>query len=137
MDASKQFLKDNDITARISFKGTGPHTITLAKDKADTLIGTDGKEVNGVQYLVKEDGEPKTFFTSSIPLVQKLAEYKPGDTVTVEMKSVKGTDGGFKSTFVVSGAKEDDTPEFSKKEKEEKKSDTPEEEIDIEDIPFG
>ena len=93
MDASKQYLKENQILSRVSFKETPTHTFTLQKDKLETITGTDGKEKAGVQYLVKEDGEFKTWFTGSPSVIQKIAEYQSGDTVKVTMKSVKGNQG--------------------------------------------
>ena len=101
MDASKQYLKENQILSRVSFKETPTHTFTLQKDKLETITGTDGKEKAGVQYLVKEDGEFKTWFTGSPSVIQKIAEYQSGDTVKVTMKSVKGNQGQFISVFDV------------------------------------
>lgn len=127
MEASKEFLKDKNILGRISFKESPVHTVVLEKDKIDTITGTDGNEVTGVQYLVKEDGEVKTFFTSSVSLVQKLSEYKAGDMVRITMKSVKGTDG-FRTAYEVAPV---DTGDDLEKPEEEKS----EEEL-IEEIPF-
>ncbi|GAG08913.1 unnamed protein product, partial [marine sediment metagenome] len=100
MESSKQYLKDNDIVPRISFKKDPKHTVKLLNDKIDTLKTNDG-ETQGVKYLVEEGGEKKTFFTGSVGLIQKLSDFNVGDTVVIEMKSIN-KDGNYISVFEVS-----------------------------------
>jgi len=102
MESAKDFLKDKNILSFISFKDKSPHTVELVKDKVDTIRNQQGEELQGVKFLVKENGENKSFFTTSISLLQKLADKSPGDVVTIEMKSRKGDDGQFRSYYEVS-----------------------------------
>ena len=109
MDASKEYLKNNDIVPRISFKDSPKHTVKLVKDKIDTIMDDKGQKVDGVKYLVEESGDKKTFFTSSDSLIQKLSDVSAGTEVTIEMKSKK-TDAGFRTYFTVTreGEKEEE-----------------------------
>lgn len=101
MQGSKDFIKKNNIVPFISFKDQARHQVKLLSDEIGQLKGIDGKDVEGVKYVVEENGEKKSFFTSSISLIQKLSVFNPGDEVVVEMKSRK--DGNsWKSYFVVS-----------------------------------
>jgi len=102
MQASKQYQKDHKIMPFISFKDGKSHSVKLLNDKVDTLTGTDGKEVEGIKYLVEENGEKKTFFTSSNTLISKLADLGEGDEVSIRMKSVQGKDGKWRSSYEVS-----------------------------------
>lgn len=102
MQASKEYMKTNQIVPFISFKDGSAHTVKLIKDKVDSIKdGNNGGMVQGVKFLVEENGEVKSFFTSSIGLIQKLAEFNEGDIVTIKMVSKK-VNGEFRSSFVVS-----------------------------------
>ena len=140
MDASKQFLKDNDIVPFISFKAIPKHTFKLLGDEIAEMQ-TEGKTVKGVRYAVEENGEKKSFFTGSSTLIARLSEFPIGTVVTVEMKKRKGDDGIWKSYFEISSGGE------SKKTIDSVKDETPtiqvggdeeedEEEIKPEDLPF-
>lgn len=93
MDISKDYLKKKGITPKISFKDGKPHTVVLVKDKVETIKNQTGEDIEGIKYLVTEGGEPKFFFTSSIGLIQKLADIKEDEEVTIVMKSRKGETG--------------------------------------------
>ncbi len=104
MEASKQFLKDNNISQFISFQDGLPHTVKLMKDKVDSMpdrFGENGGKIQGMKYLVQEGGEQKTFFTTSIGLISKLAEFESGSVVTIQMKKKK-VNGQPQSYFLVS-----------------------------------
>lgn len=111
MENSKQFLHDNNILARISFKDGQAHTVKLVKDKIDQIPDDQnkGRMIDGVKYMVTENGEPKTFFTSSVGLIQKLAECKEEAEVTIQMKSKKGPKG-YISFFEVREAGSEEIP---------------------------
>jgi hypothetical protein len=112
MDGAKEFLKKKGSFARISFKDKKPHTFELVKDKVETIKTNDG-DVEGVKFLVKENGELTSFFTSSEALISKLSQHKAGDTVTVQLVS-KNINGQFRSVYNVNGGAEkegtDQTP---------------------------
>lgn len=100
MQASKEFLKKQNITQFISFKEIPRHTVKLISEKEKTLQTRDGM-VSGMSYLVEENNEQKEFFTGSISLIQKLANYNIGDTVIIEMKSFKNESGQYRSKYYV------------------------------------
>ena len=113
MQASKEFLKNNNIRSRISFKDGEPRTVTLIKDEPDSFFDeVTKKTVNGVRYSVKEKGEEKTFFTGSIGLIQKLSEFSAGDEVVIQMKRKKG-ENGYISYFEAKRVGEEDSGEFA------------------------
>ena len=106
MENSKSFLQKQDIKPRISFKDGKTHIVKLLNDKQDTLTDENGKQVEGVKYLVEEEGEMKTFFTSSIGLITKLAELEPETIVAITMKRKKG-EKGYTSYYDVEEAKQE------------------------------
>ena len=109
MESAKSFLKNHDILERISFRDKLAHTVELGKDEEDTSKDQQGVEKEGVRFLVKEGGVAKSFFTTSISLIQKLAPMDAGDIVTIQMKFQKGDDGEYKSHYEVSGGTESDS----------------------------
>jgi hypothetical protein len=133
MNASKQFLKDEGITSKISFKDNPVHTVILLKDKLEKFTGMKGEEVTGIKYLVREDGEDKTILTTSISLVQKLSEYDSGDELKITYKSIK-VGGEFKNTYDVELVKKGAVKVSDKEETKEEM--TKEEEELVEEIPF-
>ncbi len=112
MKASEEFLKDNKIVPFISFKEKPQHIVTLKTDERESIINDKGKEVFGVTYFVEEAGEERKFFTSSISLIQKLAQYKADDEVIITMKKKKiepneqYPKGTYKSYYIVSTPEE-------------------------------
>jgi len=101
MDASKEFLKEQGIMPKISFKDGLVHTIKLINDKKDTITTPEGEEKPGLRYLVEEDGEKKIIITASISLISKLSSIEKGSMVKVKMISTKGSDGKYRSSYVV------------------------------------
>jgi len=116
--ASKEFAKEQGWVPRISFKKTPKITVKLISDEKREITDNTGEVIEGVAIKVEENGEEKEIFTSSRSLIQQLADYEPGETVTIQMKSVK-TKQGYSSTFIVKSTKEEI-----------------EEEIDAEDLPL-
>lgn len=87
MESSKQYMKDNGILTRISFADGAAHTVKLIKDKVDSIPGgPNGAQVEGMKYLVEENGEQKSFFSGSVGLISKLALCEEGEVVTIQMK---------------------------------------------------
>jgi len=110
MNGSKEYLKENDIMPYISFKDGQAHTVKLLSDKADKIKDKDGEEKEGMKYMVIEDGTEKSFFTSAISLIQKLADKEEGSEVVIQMKSAKGADGQWKSFYEVKSAGTEEEP---------------------------
>lgn len=110
MQGAKDYMGKHEILDRISFKDGKAHTVKLLNDKIDT-INAEGEDREGVKFLVEENGEHKSFFTSSESLIIALARYEKGDTVTIQMVRRKGKKG-FISSFIVSeGSKITDSQE--------------------------
>lgn len=104
MQESKEYLKDNNIVPRISFKKDPKHQLKLISDKKDSIQDENGLVVEGMKYEVEENGEKKTFFTTSVGLIQELSQRNEGDVVVIEMKSKKGNNG-FITYFEVTDVK--------------------------------
>ena len=96
----KKFLKDHNIVDRISFKDGQAHQVKIVKRKLDS-IDNQGVVKEGIKYMVLENNEPKTFFTSAISLIQILSEIEDGRVVIIQMKSKPNGQGGFTSYFDV------------------------------------
>lgn len=109
MEASKKYLASNKIIPFISFKSQPEHTVKLIDDKEDSIMTQEGKQ-DGMKYLVEEDGTQKSFFTTSISLVQQLANFNKGDEVTIKLGSKK-VDGQFRSSYTVRKKGESSDPE--------------------------
>jgi len=86
MKGAKDFLKENDIVPRISFNDTPTHTVKLLASKPDEIDDGKGSKVTGLKVLVEEDGEKRSFFTSSVMLITKLGELEEGAVVTISLK---------------------------------------------------
>ena len=106
MQNSQSYLSQKGIVPKISFQDGKSHKVTLVKDKIDKIKDANGTEKEGVKYMVFEDGTPKTFFTASSRLIQKLAELPENSEVIIQMKSKKGNEG-YISYFEVSKAEEE------------------------------
>ena len=105
MKAAEEFCQQNDIKPNISFKDGLAHEVELVSSKLDQKE-YDGETKKGITCLVKEGGVEKTFFTSSISLIASLTSIQIGDKVVIELVSRKGSDGGFKSSFILRKAGE-------------------------------
>lgn len=100
MQNSQQFLKQENILPRLSFRDGKRHILTLVKDKIDSISNDKGQQIKGVRYLCTEDGTPKSFFTSSQALIQRLAEVPEESVVAIQMKR-RQTPQGFRSYFEI------------------------------------
>ena len=101
MENSKKFLAKSDFIPYISFKEQASHTVKLLNDKEDTIMDkATGKLIPCVKYLVEEQGQKKSFSTTSLGLVEKLAKFSIGDIVTITLGSKKGANG-FVSVYEV------------------------------------
>ena len=85
MQAAKEFVKQNGYGDRISFANGEKFTVTLLKEKVDSIPDPKGGTVTGMKFLVSHEGVEKSFFTGSIGLISKLAMCELGDVVTINM----------------------------------------------------
>ena len=70
------------------------------------MVARKGEEYKAIYkethfFEKEEEGEKKTFFTSSVTLIQKMAEIEEGEEVSVQMKSRKTEDGKWQSYYEV------------------------------------
>lgn len=98
MKGAQDWMKNNGIMPRISFNDGQAFTVKLLGDKIDTIPDAfnKGAKLEGMKFLCEHEGEKKTFFTTSVGLIGKLAAVEEGETVTIQMKKANG-----KSFFVV------------------------------------
>ena len=100
MQNSKDFIKTHKILGRISFKDGLVHKVKLLQDKEIKIETENQGVVDGIRFLVEEDGEQKTFQTASPYLIRDLAEISENEIVVIQLKRKK-TEQGFRSYFEV------------------------------------
>lgn len=102
MKGAKSFMEKQDIIPFISFKVNEPRHLILIDSKEDKIKDKrSGNMVDGVKFLVTEDGDQKSFFTTSFVLIQKLSEIDENSKVTVMQVKYKADDGDFKTSYEV------------------------------------
>ena len=105
MQASKDYMKENNMLPSISFELNKNTVVKMLKDKKDSVKDKrTGEPVHGVRYLVEQNGEKKTFFTGSYVLIEKLSNCNEGDVVTIRQIKKQGQSGPITSYEVESGA---------------------------------
>jgi len=114
MKNAQDYLKKHGIIPFISFKDGSGHKVELVECSEDIITEKSGEEKEGMKFIVLEDKETKSFFTSSIDLISKLAGLNKGTIVSIQMKKRKdGKTGEFRSYYdmsVIGEATEDDIP---------------------------
>lgn len=123
-EEANKYLEERGVKPKISFTDKQKHRVKLLGCEKRTITDQQGKEVPGMVWNVIEDSQEKSFFTSSIGLVNQLSQYDEGDVVDIQMKSRKDEQGNFKSYYQVSGVAENSTPKDQ------------EQDINTKDIPF-
>ncbi len=103
MENSKKVLEQAKIYPKLrlaikkpggGIEPTGPHTVKLVEDRIVKGIDRDtGEEIFLMRYTLEEDGELRRYDTklkdkAGDPsyLIQRMAEFEPGDVVVMEMK---------------------------------------------------
>ncbi len=89
MEIIKSFLKDHDIFPKVDFSDKKVHTVKILNVKREKFTDRNNKEVEGMKFLVEEDGEMKTILTTSSALLLKLRDSEEGDFYKIQMKHVK------------------------------------------------
>jgi hypothetical protein len=115
MEEIKQWLHSHQVLPRISFKDRKEHIVEMVKARAESFTNNEGELVDGIKFLVKESGEPKTFFTASQDLLMKLAESKEGEVYKIKM-CAKNVGGVVKTYYEVDKVSEDEPMEDTKAE---------------------
>lgn len=134
MQLEKDYLKEKGILPRISFKKTPIVTgLKLLERRKLEITNVEGEKVQGLEYIVEHEGIKKSFFTTSIDLINQLLPTENNEIVNITLKSVKSPTGQFKSKYLV---KYSSGNEAVVKNEQPVEKDSTEEDINVEDIPF-
>ena len=101
MEEIKSWLKDHKILPRISFKDRQAHIVEILKARAESFTNDKDEFVEGMKFLVNENGEFKTFFTASQDLLLKLADCQEKEVYKIKM-CAKNTGGIIRTSYEVS-----------------------------------
>lgn len=142
MEAAKKYLEKHESYDRVNLKDGLEHTLELINAKIDNIKDKNTqKDIEGVKFLVKEGEELKTIFTTSVALIQKLADIEPKTIITITQVKYFGNNDkeltGYNVTKFVGDKFEkvgEDVEEKSELETIQVGSE--EDDISIKDIPF-
>ena len=89
MKASMKFLSDKNFIERISLRDGMKRKFKLVKDEATEIIGFDGNAKQGITYTVLENGNLRSFFTTSLKCISMLSRLQKDDVFEIELKTKK------------------------------------------------
>jgi len=89
MKASMKFLSDKNFIERISLRDGMKRKFKLVKDEATEIIGFDGNTKQGITYTVTENGNLRSFFTTSLKCISMLSRLQKDDMFEIELKTKK------------------------------------------------
>jgi len=89
MEASMKFLSDKNFIERISLRDGMKRKFKLVKDEATEIIGFDGNAKQGITYTVTENGNIRSFFTTSLKCISMLSRLQKDDVFEIELKTKK------------------------------------------------
>jgi len=89
MKASMKFLSDKNFIERISLRDGMKRKFKLVKDEATEIIGFDGNTKQGITYTVTENGNLRSFFTTSLKCISMLSRLQKDDVFEIELKTKK------------------------------------------------
>jgi len=89
MEASMKFLSDKNFIERISLRDGMKRKFKLVKDEATEIIGFDGNKKQGITYTVTENGNLRSFFTTSLKCISMLSRLQKDDVFEIELKTKK------------------------------------------------
>ena len=89
MKASMKFLSDKNFIERISLRDGMKRKFKLVKDEATEIIGFDGNAKQGITYTVTENGNLRSFFTTSLKCISMLSKLQKDDMFEIELKTKK------------------------------------------------
>ena len=101
MEEIKSWLKDHKILPRISFKDRQAHIVEILRARSESFTNDKDEFVEGMKFLVNENGELKTFFTASQNLLLKLADCQTKEIYKIQM-CAKNTGGIIRTSYEVS-----------------------------------
>ena len=89
MKASMKFLSDRNFIERISLRDGLRRKFTMVKDERTEIIGFDGKRKEGITYTVTENGNLRSFFTTSLKCISMLSKLSKDDMFEIELRTKK------------------------------------------------
>jgi len=89
MKASMKFLSDKNFIERISLRDGLKRKFKLVKDEATEIIGFDGNAKQGITYTVLENGNLRSFFTTSLKCISMLSRLQKDDMFEIELRTKK------------------------------------------------
>ena len=89
MKASMKFLSDKNFIERISLRDGMKRKFKLVKDEATEIIGFDGNAKQGITYTVMENGNIRSFFTTSLKCISMLSRLQKDDAFEIELRTKK------------------------------------------------
>ena len=91
MEASMKFLSDKNFIERISLRDGMKRKFKLVKDEATEIIGFDGNKKQGITYTVTENGNLRSFFTTSLKCISMLSKLQKDDVFEIQLQTKKMT----------------------------------------------
>ena len=89
MKASMKFLNDRNFIERVSLRDGLKRKFILIKDERTEIIGFDGKMKQGITYTVTENGNLRSFFTTSMKCISMLSKLMKDDVFEIELRTKK------------------------------------------------
>jgi len=89
MEASMKFLSDKNFIEKISLRDGLKRKFKLVKDEATEIIGFDGNAKQGITYTVLENGNLRSFFTTSLKCISMLSRLQKDDVFEIELRTKK------------------------------------------------
>jgi len=89
MKASMKFLLNKNFIERISLRDGMKRKFKLVKDEATEIIGFDGNKKQGITYTVTENGDIRSFFTTSLKCISMLSKLMKDDVFEIELRTKK------------------------------------------------
>ena len=89
MKASMKFLTDRNFIERISLRDGLRRKFTMIRDERTEIIGFDGNKKQGITYTVTENGNIRSFFTTSMKCISMLSRLQKDDVFEIELRTKK------------------------------------------------
>ena len=89
MKASMKFLNDRNFIERISLRDGLIRKFTMVKDERTEIVGFDGNMKQGITYTVTENGNLRSFFTTSMKCISMLSKLSKDDMFEIELRTKK------------------------------------------------
>ena len=89
MNASMKFLNDRNFIERVSLRDGLKRKFIFIKDERTEIIGFDGNKKQGITYTVTENGNLRSFFTTSMKCISMLSKFQKGDMFEIELRTKK------------------------------------------------